>query len=1043
MLPARPDGSADAGTERLPTAPLIEYQRLAADARAHGLEWLRDQVLSDSEAPDHLHTLLAVMRLDLEHGGSKTGRLGEYRRVFGALRNTPEGRQAVQQLVEARAGRVMAVTPRPGSVRVLSLDAVTETTPPPGPVTPPPSMLRTPSTAAATSATSNPLVPELDTAVAAELGFTELLKLGQGGFGTVYAARQPSVGDRLVAIKYTAARSRESQVLAALQHPNIMPVWSVHESAGHRVFCMPLHGRTTVADVLRMIDRTKSLPATGAGFLSAVSVTQAEEELAAVAAAPAAVPELILADDAPEYESERRRLEKLGYVDSVVQGVTRLADALAHAHRRRVVHLDIKPANILITDDGGFMILDFGLAYQNGLPASPEAGGTVRYMAPEQLASFVSGQGVRPDPRMDLYALGLVFFELLTGRHPFAESLQAGVRREEWVAARHRHPPRVRRFNPAVPPGVEAVVLKMLHPDRTRRYQSAEQVFTDLTRQQNNEPLQFAENPSAWERFVKFRRRHPVFSVACMAAVLAVLAVGGFWAAHGESQRRKEEVAAHHRAEAVVLLDALLADRTVVQIDAGSRHSADARRRAIDTVEKWRGAYQMDAPGDWRGHSQFASLTAGEQEQAVAALGELALLAAHAERLNALGRRTEDARQALGRAVEWNRRAEAAFSPTPPAALSEQRKALSRLIDLPLPELPAPPPAGTADLYLWALGRIADGDHRAATAALEELERLDPQHVAGQFALGFVYQAAGRYVDAAERYQVVKALAPRDPRAAFNRGAMNVYLRHYDEAVADVSTALDRDPAMVDAYYLRASGWIQLAVAGTPADRPHRFALALTDIETAIRLSRPRYRYLYVRSLVHAQLGNAAAATADRLTLDTTPPEDDQDFMCRAHRRNAEGRTVEALTDFARATDQNPLNPTAWDNLAGQQKILNQTAAAADSYARVLGLVPELSDAKFKRAVLLARIGQFAEATALIDGLAPPDTECQLIQASVYALTSEVNLTDIGRSLAVLQSLARWNAIDWDEYDRDPDFALVCDLPAFTHFRRTQGKTAD
>jgi tetratricopeptide (TPR) repeat protein len=852
----------------------------------------------------------------------------------------------------------------------------------------------------------------------------------------------------VVAIKYTAARSREPQVLAALQHPNIMPVWSVHESAGHRVFCMPLHGRTTVADVLKMIDRTKSLPATGAGFLSAASVTEAEAETAVPL--PADTPtatEMVLADDAPEYESDRRRLEKLGYVDSVVQGVTRLADALAHAHRRRVVHLDIKPANILITDDGGFMILDFGLAYQNGLPASPEAGGTVRYMAPEQLVTFVAGKGVRPDPRMDLYALGLVFFELLTGRHPFAESLTPGTRREEWVNARHRQPPRVRRFNPAVPPGVEAVVLKLLHPDRGERYQSAEQVLTDLTRQQNNEPLLHAHNPSVWERFLKFRRRHPVFSVAVMAAVMAVLAVGGYWVAYKQAEDAKDQIAARETAEANKQLTAMLADLTPARIDAGSLQSADARRQAVAVADKWQAAYHTEPTGAWRRQPAFARLTDAERQQATASLGELALLAAHAERLNAIGRTTDESDAALERAVVWNARAEAIYTPTPPAAVQEQRAALARQTGRTLPPLPLSPPADNTDLYLRALGQVADGDHRGATATLEELERREPQHAAGQFALGFVYQSAGRFGPAAERYQVAKALADRDPRAAFNRGAMNLYNRHPDEAVADLTTALDRDPKLVDGYYMRASGRLQMAARvtaeGNTAGLERRYAQALSDIDTALQLGGPRYRYLYLRSLIRAQAGDAAGADADRKTLDATTPDNDLDYICRAYRRIRDGRAVEALTDFARATERNPLNPTAWHNLAAQQAAVGQTAAAAESYANVIRLMPDLTSAKFKRAVLLARLGECQPAVALIDGLTPPDTECLMIKASVFALTSQYNLNDRTVAFACLTAAARVRAVDWDAYDQDPDFDHVRDLPVFLEFRERKGRPVE
>lgn len=1017
MVPVRPvtDGGF-ARTERVPAAPSIDIGQLVRDAREHGLVWLRTHFLADPTAPDHLPTLLAVLRLDLSRSGSHSARLAEYRRVFPALRLTPEGRRATDDLEFQVAVRVVK-TPRPSAAAPkLELHEPTQPAPDPVLIDQPGSVPR--------SAAGPRDVPELDPAVAGELGFGDLTRLGQGGFGTVYAARQTQVGNRLVAIKYTVARSREPQVLAALQHPNIMPVWSVHEHAGHRVFCMPLHGRTTLADVLRMIDRTKSLPATGAGFLSAASVTEVE-------AVTAVEPEVELPPDEAGYESDRRRMERLGYVESVVQGMTRLADALAHAHRRRVIHLDIKPANVLVTDDGGFMILDFGLAYQNGVAASPEAGGTVRYMAPEQLTSLVQGRGVRPDPRMDLYALGLVFFELLTGRHPFAESLAPGRKREEWVTARHRHPPRVRRFNPAVPPGVEAIVLKLLHPDRGQRYQSAEQLFTDLVRHQAHQPLLHAANPSWRERFSKFRRRHPVFSVAVMAGVLAVLAAAGFWVARREADRARANTEAVQRADAEATLAGLTDEQTAVRIDAGSQ-SPDTRRHAVERVEKWRAAYGVDAGGDWRARPGYARLTPEQQRAITAALGEQALLAAHAERLNALGRPADEATAALERAVGWNERAEAVFAPDVPAAVGEQRAELAKLLGRPAVD---PPPLGDTplDLYLRGLGRIADRDYAGAREALEALEKRETQHAAGQFALGYVYQTVGLYYPSLERYQVAKALARTDPRPAYNRGAVLVYYSMTKEAIADLTTALDRDPKLVDGYYLRANAYFMEGTKPKAAEPAKLFASGLADIDRAIELGGERYRFVALREALRAKVGDAAGAEHDRLALEGMTPQDDQDYVVRGNRRRAGSRPQEALADFLTATEMNPLSVSAWNCRAAQQSALKMTAEAADSLARLIELVPEHHGAKFERAVMLARLGKRDEAVKQLAGLTPADKHAWYQQAAVFAHSSDTHLDDAQAAVQALK-MARQLGYDLKQLATDDDFDVLRDRVDLTPY---------
>src|SRR5207248_1178945 len=114
-------------------------------------------------------------------------------------------------------------------------------------------------------------------------------------------------------------------------------------------------------------------------------------------------------------------LEGLTYVEAVLWIGARLADGLAHAHERGIIHRDLKPANMLLTDDGQPMLLDFNLSTNAAVRANPSAariGGTLPYMSPEQLEAFQDGK-TPMDGRSDLYSLGLIVFQLLTGTHPF------------------------------------------------------------------------------------------------------------------------------------------------------------------------------------------------------------------------------------------------------------------------------------------------------------------------------------------------------------------------------------------------------------------------------------------------------------------------------------------------------------------------------------------------------------------------------------------------------------------------------------------------
>jgi eukaryotic-like serine/threonine-protein kinase len=157
--------------------------------------------------------------------------------------------------------------------------------------------------------------------------------------------------------------------------------------------------------------------------------------------------------------------------DKVVEIGIKVAEALEHLHRQRVVHLDLKPANLFLKDDGVIAFLDFGLSHSDRLPdlLAEEFRlplGTAPYMAPEQVL------GVRNDPRSDLYALGVMLYEFATGRWPFGNPTgRKGLRERIW---RDPIPPRALR--PAFPEWLQELILKLLAPDPAKRYASAAQL---------------------------------------------------------------------------------------------------------------------------------------------------------------------------------------------------------------------------------------------------------------------------------------------------------------------------------------------------------------------------------------------------------------------------------------------------------------------------------------------------------------------------------------------------------------------------------------
>jgi serine/threonine-protein kinase len=172
-------------------------------------------------------------------------------------------------------------------------------------------------------------------------------------------------------------------------------------------------------------------------------------------------------------------------ISQVVDWGRQLAEALAYLHSHNIVHRDLKPENIIVTNDGRLKIVDFGTALMTGARRLTwrhltEALGTPDYMSPEQI------QGERGDPRSDIYSLGIMLYEFLTGHVPFEG--------DNWLAvmAGHlqRHPRPIHEIRPEVPPDLESIVLTAMRRYPENRYQSAEELLADLNALKLEEPQQ-------------------------------------------------------------------------------------------------------------------------------------------------------------------------------------------------------------------------------------------------------------------------------------------------------------------------------------------------------------------------------------------------------------------------------------------------------------------------------------------------------------------------------------------------------------------------
>lgn len=280
-------------------------------------------------------------------------------------------------------------------------------------------------------------------------GFRLQERLGCGAFSCVYMAQDTSLADRRVVLKLTTLPGNEPEALGKLRHAHIVPVYAYFppDSDAPAALVMPFLGRATLEDLLDRIRLEPRVPASA-------------DVIRRTAAAD------------PSTAGTAVKSGRESFVDAVLRLVHGLCLGLAEAHGQGLLHLDIKPSNVLLADDGTLKLLDFNLTRVAGKTDSVGLGGTLPYMSPEQLLSATGAAAADLDSRSDLFSLGVVLYELLTGRHPFGplDPAEPSPVTADLLRQRHRRDVTpVRELNPLVNPGCARLIESCLAYDPAER----------------------------------------------------------------------------------------------------------------------------------------------------------------------------------------------------------------------------------------------------------------------------------------------------------------------------------------------------------------------------------------------------------------------------------------------------------------------------------------------------------------------------------------------------------------------------------------------
>lgn len=687
----------------------------------------------------------------------------------------------------------------------------------------------------------------VDTGVGQIIGDFELLAfLGKGAFSRVFLARQRSLGRRFVAIKVVDRPMQEQFHLARLQHTGIVPLFSCHEFHGRWVLCMPYSGALTVSGWMKNVRESEQR--TGNSLVEAILAAQQRlldsgEPAESSAGVPndGLVPVKVITDEmrAALVRWHAAGNEPLKHVrnqsvSEVLQWLfIRMAESLAHAHQRGIIHGDLKPANILIRNDGQPALIDFNLSRHTQNRPKAWMGGTLPYFCREQLEQLRDHTTGAARAEYDIHSLGVIMYEMLEGRYPFDPAKGNTSEELTRVIELQREPPEFHSSHATA--GMRAIICKCITPEVADKYANAGELAEDLLREQQNRPLAYAREPLVQGRLRKVMRRYPKLLTGGTMALITAVILGMFSSSYLNSLAQAERLNSVERLELLADVGDQASEVFAVTGANGEGQPLTASEIADRTMRAL-GVAEVDAlrPA-W--NKMLLTLTDAERQAAEQSLFSISMPVVQAMILERI------AENDSGNAEDFK---SDPFLSTILALLPE-RMQQSQLKDYVRDLGPLDGQAVVSETANMA-EMSAEEALLTATAcmrrgnpdrAIEILQAFSPPNCywpAYWNLMANCQRSLGDYRNAAASFSVALSVTGRNPEILLSRGICLMKLRKFDEATALFSELLERFPEVLEYRLQRALTSIATADYGL-AEQDLEYALKIDPESVRIRLS--------------------------------------------------------------------------------------------------------------------------------------------------------------------------------------------------------------